>query len=174
MSPKVKENPMKEIFIDKVVINIGVGESGERLLKAEQVIKLLTKHQPVQTISRTTNKDLGIRKMMPIGLKATLRGKDAEDFIKRAFWVKENKIAHYSFDQHGNFSFGIPDYTNFENMKYDPKIGIFGMDISVSLKRRGYRISRRKKDKSKPSNTHQITRNEGIEFAKKVLDAEVI
>jgi large subunit ribosomal protein L5 len=167
-------NKMREIKIEKVVINIGVGEAAEKLIKAENVIKLITDCTPVRTISRTVNKDLGVRKGMPIGCKVTLRGEKAEKFLKDAFWVKDNRIAGYSFDPEGNFSFGIPDYTDLPNMKYDPKIGIFGMDISVSIKRAGYRVSLRKHAAKKIPMNHRITHKEGIEFVKSKFGVEVV
>ena len=52
---------MREIRIDKVVVNIGVGEAGEKLMKAEKVLELLTQRKPIRTLAKTTNKDLGIR-----------------------------------------------------------------------------------------------------------------
>jgi large subunit ribosomal protein L5 len=167
-------NPMREIKIEKVVINIGVGDAGEKLRKAERVISLITNHKSVQTLSRTTNKDLGIRTQMPIGCKVTLRGEDAIDFLKRAFWVKENRIADYSFDSEGNFSFGISDYTDFEGMRYDPDVGIFGMDICVTLGRNGTRVKRRKHARGKIPASHRITPEEARKFVKAKLDVEVV
>ena len=169
-----KPNPMQEIGIDKVVVNIGVGEAGDKLIKAEKVLELLTHSKPVRTISRTTNRDLGIRKLMPIGCKVTLRKGSAEEFLKSALWVKENRITGYSFDKEGNFSFGIPDYTDFEGMKYDPEIGIFGMDISVTMKRKGYRISRRKISRRRLPNKIRITPDEVKSFVKSKFNVEVI
>lgn len=168
------ENPMRKISIDKVVINIGVGEGGEKLQRAERVIGILTDRKPVRTISSTTNRDLGIRKFMPIGCKVTLRRDKAEDFLKRAFWVKQNKIANYSFDPEGNFSFGLADHTDFQGQKYDPKIGIFGMDINVSLRRNGHRISRRKRQYRKVPTKQKITREEAYEFLGRKFDVEVV
>jgi large subunit ribosomal protein L5 len=173
--PKKKGyNEMQNIQIDKVVINIGVGEAGDKLMKAEKVLELLTHRKPIRTISRTTNRDLGIRKQMPIGCKVTLRKDPAVEFLKSAFWVKENRITGYSFDLEGNFSFGIPDYTDFSGMKYDPEIGIFGMDISVTMKRQGYRISRRKYKRRKVPHKNRITRKEVKEYVKKQFDVEVV
>jgi large subunit ribosomal protein L5 len=170
----VKENPLREISIDKVVINIGVGEAGDKLIKAEKVIELLTHRKSIQTLSKTTNRDFGIRKKMPIGCKVTLRRDEAEKFLNEAFWVKDNRITGYSFDQNGNFSFGIPDYTEFRNMKYDPEIGIFGMDISVTMKRPGYRISKRKLKKRKIPNRSKIKPEEVKAFVKSRFNVEVI
>ena len=168
------ENPMRALAIDKVVVNIGVGEAGEKLIRAEKVINLLTGRKPLRTISSTTNRDFGIRKMMPIGCKVTLRKGDAENFLKRAFWIKQNKIASYSFDSCGNFSFGVSDYTDFKDMKYDPEIGIFGMDVCVSMKRNGYRISKRKMRCRKLSSKQRISKDEAYDFLRREFDVEVV
>lgn len=165
---------MRIIRIQKAVINIGVGEAGENLEKAEKVLGMLTKCTPVRTNSKTANREWGIRQGMPIGCKVTLRGKAAEEFIARAFWVKENRIADYSFDQEGNFSFGINDYTDFEGMKYDPQIGILGMDVCVTLSRPGRRIALRNISPRKLPPKQRITKEEGISFVKNKFKVEVI
>jgi len=165
---------MKMIKVEKAVINIGVGDAGDKLIKAEKVLGILTKRKPVRTISKATNRDFGIRKDMPIGCKVTLRGKEAEEFIKRAFWVKENRIAEYSFDPEGNFSFGVSDYTDIEGMKYNPEIGVVGMDVCVTLARPGKRVGNRKKQRNTISRRQRLTRQEGIEFVKNKFKVEVI
>jgi len=165
---------MRELKVRKAVINIGVGEAGERLLKAQKVLELLTNHTSIQTISKKTNKDLGIREGMPIGCKVTLRHDEAEEFLRRAFWVKNNKLASYSFDQEGNFSFGIPDYTDFQDMRYDPDIGIFGMDISVTVERAGSRVTKRHRNQAKIGRSHRVGREESKEFIKEKFDVETI
>lgn len=134
-------NSMRDIHIDKTVINIGVGEAGERLVKAEKVLEMVTGQKPIETVSKTVNRDLGIRQGMPLGCKVTLRGKSAENFIMKALAIREMRVTEYSFDKEGNMSFGISDYTDFEGMKYDPEVGIFGMDISIVLRRPGNRIA---------------------------------
>ncbi len=167
-------NQMKEIRLDKAVINIGVGEAGERLLKAEKVLQMVTGMKPVRTVAKTTNRDLGIRKGMQIGCKVTIRGVDAMEFVKKALYIRENRIANYSFDPEGNFSFGIEDYTDFPGMKYDPEIGIFGLDVCASLARRGIRVKNRVVLRTKLPKHQRITRKEGIEFVKTKFGAEVV
>ena len=121
-------NPMKQLKIAKVVLNIGVGEAGERLGKAEVVLTKLSGCKPVRTLSKSTNRDLGIRLGMPIGCKVTLRGENAINFLKESLWVRENRLPAYCFSKTGGVSFGIPDYTGYKNESYDPDIGIFGLD----------------------------------------------
>ena len=104
----------------------------------------------------------------------TLRGEPAMQFLKDAFWVKDNRIAGYSFDYEGNFSFGVGDYTDFKDMKYDPDIGIFGMDICVTLARSGLRVKRRKKAKTKIPKSHRISPKEAKNFVTSKLEVEVV
>ena len=100
-------NAMRNLHVEKVVVNIGVGEAGERLVKAEKVLEMVTGQTPVETISKTVNRDLGIRVGMPLGCKVTLRGEAAEDFIRKALVIREMRVPEYSFDKEGNMSFGI-------------------------------------------------------------------
>ena len=167
-------NPMRTIDVEKVVVNIGVGEAGEKLLKAQKVLELVTGRKPVQTLSRSTIRDWGIRRNMPIGVRVTLRGPPAQEFLRKALAIRSNRLAAYSFDPHGNFSFGIPDYTDFSGMKYDPEIGVFGMDVAVALERPGFRIARRKIAPRKIPNSHRISRDEGIEFVRSTFSVEVV
>ena len=165
---------MRDLYVDKVVINIGVGEAGERLVKAEKVLEMVTGQKSVQTISKTINRDLGIRKGMPLGCKVTLRGEAAEEFIERALPIWEMRVPVYSFDKEGNMSFGITDYTDFDGMKYDPEIGIFGMDISVVLRRPGNRITKRALLKRRIPKDHRVDRDEAIQYMKDKFKVEVV
>jgi large subunit ribosomal protein L5 len=169
-----EKNPMTKPFIEKVTVNIGVGEAGERLAKAETVLEDITHHKPIQTLSKTTNKDLGIRKRMPIGCKVTLRGNDAENFLKSAFETRENKIAEYAFDNQGNMSFGIPDHTMFKDQKYNPDIGIFGMDVCITMQKPGYRIKRRRIQRRRIHHKHQIDKAEIKQFFTNQFKLEVV
>ncbi|MBR7006883.1 MAG: 50S ribosomal protein L5 [Candidatus Methanomethylophilaceae archaeon] len=167
-------NAMRQLHVEKVVVNIGVGEAGERLVKAEKVLEMVTGHKPVETISKTVNRDLGIRVGMPLGCKVTLRGEDAEEFVKRALVIREMRVPEYSFDKEGNMSFGISDYTDFDGMKYDPEIGIFGMDVNVVLRRSGNRITQRSLLRRRIPKHHRVDREEAIQFMKDKFEVQVI
>ena len=168
-----KEN-MLTPRIGKVTVSIGVGEAGEKLSKAETVLMNLTGQKPVQTRSKSTIKDWGIRRGMPIGCKVTLRGKKAYSFLEEVFKIRNNKIPDYSFDDQGNFSLGIPDHTLFKDQKYDPKIGIFGMDVCVTIERIGYRIKHRRIDPRRIPSKHAVKREETIDYISKRFNVEVV
>ncbi len=156
-------NPMREILLNKVVINIGVGESGERHQRAYKMLEDLVGQKPAITQAKKTIKNFGIRKGETIGLKVTLRGDKAMKFLKDALTVKEMRLSRRSIGE-GVFSFGIAEHIDLPGVEYDPDIGIFGMDVNVSLKRRGYRVSKRKKCRSKIGKKHRITKDETIEW----------
>ncbi len=157
-------NPMRALRIRKVVVNIGVGESGERRTKAERVLQMVTHQKPVSTRSHSTNRDLGIRKGQEIGAKVTLRGDRAEEFLKRALGTRENRLDPDSVDRMGNFAFGIPDYTDFPGLKYDPQIGIFGMDVCVEIVRPGDRVRHRIRSPNRPGRGQRPTAEETRQF----------
>src|SRR5438094_8781700 len=103
---------MREIRIEKVVVNVGVGEAGEKLVKAQKVLELVTKQKSVQTLSHRAVRDWGVSRNMPIGTRVTLRGSPAETILKAALDIRSNRPAAYSFDHHDNFYSGIQEYTD--------------------------------------------------------------
>jgi large subunit ribosomal protein L5 len=167
-------NPMRTPSIEKVSVHIGTGESGERLTNAEKLLETIVKQKPVRAIAKKTLPAFSIKKREPIGCKVTLRGKNAKEFLKTALKIVDNKLGASQFDKNGNFSFGIEEHTDFPGMKYDPTIGIFGMDVNVALKRPGYRIRTRKIEKHKIPQNHRLTKEEAISFLKEKYGVEVI
>ncbi|KUE74162.1 50S ribosomal protein L5 [Candidatus Methanomethylophilus sp. 1R26] len=171
----MSENVMRDLRISKISVNIGVGEAGEKLVKAQKVLEMVTGQKSVQTLSKTVNRDLGIREGMPLGCKVTLRGENAEKFLARALSIRENRVYEYSFDKEGNMSFGISDYTDFDGMKYDPEIGIFGMDVNVVIRRKGgERVERRALLRKSIPKEHRVGRDEAIQFMKDKYNVQVI
>jgi len=164
---------MRDVRIGKIVVNIGVGEAGEKLSKAQRVLQMITLQKPVQTQARDSIRDWGVRKNMPIGTKVTLRGERAQDFLRRALAVRDNRLPQYVFDAQGNFSFGITDYTDFEGMKYDPEIGVFGMDVNVTLVRPGYRVKDRRVSSARIPRRHRVSKDEARAWAHDAFGVEV-
>ena len=167
-------NPMEEIRIAKATINIGVGESGERLARAEKLLTNITQQQPVRTYSKVTNPEFGIRKGQPIACKVTLRGEKADKAIKMVLDGIERKIKSTQFDAQGNLSFGIREHIDIPGMRYDPDIGIFGMDVSITFEKPGYRINRRKIQRKKVPNKHKVTKDDSIKFMEENFQVNIL
>ncbi len=167
-----KINPMKEINVSKVVINIGVGKSGDPVEKAKNALSELTGKTPSVRGAKKSVRDFGIHKGEPIGAMVTLRRTDATNFLRRIMESKGNVIKNSSFDNNGNISFGIHEHIDIPGTKYNPDIGIFGMDVCAALTRPGYRISKRR-NPSRIGKNHKITKDESIEFFKTKYGVEV-
>ena len=166
-------NPMRDIILEKVTLNIGVGASGQPLENAKTLLQRLTGKTPAVTTAHARSPVFKIRKGDPIGAKVTLRGKEAVELLQRALDSVDFKISERSFDGRGNFSFGIREYIDFPGIKYDPKIGIIGFDVCVTLARRGYRVSRKKRCRSPVGKKHLVSREEGVAFAREKLKVNV-
>ena len=157
---------MQEVLIEKIVVNMGIGADPEKMKRGEQVIKQITGEKPVKTSGNKRIPDWGLRPGVPIGLKVTLRGTDAANFLKNAFIAKDNKLNKKSFDKEGNFGFGIKEHIDLPGVKYDPKLGIIGFDVLVTLKKRGHRVKRRKIMQAKVGHKQRVQPEEAIEFVK--------
>jgi len=157
-------NPMTKPTLDKVTVHISVGEGGQKLINAENIVKTLTGQATVRTSAKKTQPIFGTRKGQAIGCKTTLRSERASTFLHRALETRQNFVHEYQFDENGNGSFGIVDHTDFPGMTYDPQIGIFGMDVIVSLKKPGYRVARRHAAQRRVPIRHRVTREDAIAF----------
>jgi len=157
----------KKIFVEKVVLNIGCAGNLEKIEKAKELLQRITGKKPVVTLSRKRS-TFGIAKGKPIGVKVTLRKKEAEEFLKKVFEVYKNKIPSKVFDDWGNFSLGIQKYFELPGIKYDHKIGVLGMDVCVSLRRPGAYL----KDGTL-SRRQRVRKEEAIEFLKNKFGVEV-
>jgi len=166
-------NPMEEVLIAKATINIGVGESGERLSRAMTLLTDLTGQEPVKTFSKVTNPEFGIRKKQPIACKVTLRGEKADKAIKMVLDGIDNRLREKQFDYQGNVSFGIAEHIDIPGIRYDPDIGIFGMNVSVTFEKPGYRIKRRKIQKKKIPSRHMVKKEETMKYMEENFKVEI-
>ncbi len=160
--------------IEKVVVNINVGKSGEPLEKAFKVLKEIADQTPVKKKAKKTVRDFGIRQGEPIACVVTLRKQKAIDFLKKVLPVVENKISRSSFDEQGNFAFGLKEHIEIVGVKYDPDVGIFGMDVCVSMSRPGYSVKNRRKGKTPLGSKHVLTPEESVVYVKQTLGVEIV
>lgn len=170
----IKDHPMRAVKIGKVVVNMAVGESGERLQKAATVLERLTGQKPSFRRAKRTIKEFGIKKREPIAVIVTLRDGKAIDFLKRALTTVNYTLRKSSFDNYGNLSFGVREHIHLPGVKYDPKLGIYGFDVIVAFERPGYRVARRRRKKSKIGKNHRVTKEEAMEFMTKLLGVKLI
>ena len=169
-----QENVMRNIRIGKIVINIGVGKSGEPIERASKVLEEITAQKPTSRIAKSTIRDFGIHKGEPIAVMVTIRRERAVEVLKKLLPAKNHQIKASSFDNFGNVSFGIKEHIDIPGIKYNPEIGIFGMDVAVALERPGYRVSRRRKIPARIGKKHRITKEEAMTFLKDELRVEVV
>jgi len=167
------ENPMRKPRIEKVVINCSVGRSGEPLEKAMKILEELTGQKPCIRKAKKTIRDFGIRRKEPIACVVTLRGEKAGAFLSRALQAVDNRISKSSFDQYGNFTFGIKEHIDIPGTKYSPELGIIGMDVSVVMEKPGYRVKRRRRARSKVGSEHLLSPDEVISFIRNEFDVEI-
>ena len=169
-----EKHPMLRPRIDKVVVNLNVGKSGEPLEKANTVLKEITAQTPVKRKAKKTIRDFGIREGESIAVVVTLRKQKAVDFLKKILPVVDNKVSKKSFDVRGNFAFGLKEHIEIPGVRYDPEIGIFGMDVCVSVNRPGQRVKIRRKQKQSIGPKHLLTPEESIVFIKQTLGVEIV
>lgn len=169
-----EENPTRSIRLEKITINIGCGGDEDAIERAKKLLVMLTeKEKSVATLSKRRS-TFGVAKGNPVGVKLTLRGNDAMEFLKLALGGVDNTLKASQFDAEGNFSFGVKEYIELPGIKYDHEIGMLGFDIAVSLKRAGFRVSRRRIQKKRIPPKHKIKKEESMEWAKKNFGVDIV
>jgi len=156
-------NSMRKIFLDKIVLNIGTGKSGTILESAKTALDQITNKKSCDRNAKRAQRDWGVRSGEPIAAAITIRKNEGSLLLKRLLLAKQNQIKDKSFDNFGNVSFGIKEHIDIPDIKYDPHIGIFGLDVSISLARLGFNI-RFKRNIKKIGIRHRITSNEAKKF----------
>jgi large subunit ribosomal protein L5 len=169
-----EENPMVKPEIEKVVVNLSVGKPGEPLEKAVKVLKELTGQTPCKRQAKQTIRDFGVRKGESIACIVTLRKQNAIEFLRKVLPVVDRKIPRTSFDRQGNFSFGIKEHIEIQGVKYDPDVGIFGMDVCVTMVRPGYRVKDRRRERARIGSKHVLTPEESMAYVKDSLGVEIV
>ena len=168
------ENAMREIFLSKVVLNMGVGKSGDPIEIGKKTLTQITGKKPNARNAKKSQRDWGIRKGEPIGVAVTVRHNDATELLKRLLVAKDNKINGQSIDNEGNVAFGIKEHIDIPGIKYDPQIGILGLEVSLSLARSGFNIRLRSKQKSKIGKKHRIAKNDTIKFLTEEFGVQIV
>jgi large subunit ribosomal protein L5 len=160
------DHVMRTIKIEKLTLNFGAGKDQEKLKKGLKLLETLSSRKPVTTVTNKRIANWGLRPGLPIGCKVTLRGSEASVMLKRLLSAKDFRLKESQFDNNGNVAFGVHEYIDIDGAKYDPEIGIIGLEACVTLKRPGFRLKFRKLKQASISKRHKITKQEAIEFIK--------
>merc|ERR1712165_414373 len=154
-------------------MNICVGESGDRLTRATKVLEQLTGQNPVTSKARYTVRSFGIKRNEKIAVHCTVRGPKAEEILEKGLKVREYELKKGNFSDTGNFGFGIQEHIDL-GIKYDPSIGIYGMDFYVVLIRPGFSVAHRRKQKSRIGIAHKVTKEEAMKWFQQKYDGIIL
>lgn len=174
MAEATQINKMQQAYIDKVTVNVCVGNDKQGMDKAEKLLRKLTDKNPVKNTAKRRLATWQIRPGLPIGFKVTLRGEDAKKFLTWMVESKNKQIKGSSFDTFGNFSLGFPEYLELNGIKYDADIGILGFEVMVTFAKPGYRIKRRVLNSKRIPLRHRVTKEEAVEYMKEHFKVEVV
>ncbi len=134
------KNSMMVPKLDKIVINVGVGEAAQDKKKIERVVReitLISGQKPVVTVARKSIAGFKLRDDMPIGVKVTLRAERMYEFLDRLVTIALPRVRDFqgvnakSFDGRGNFAMGLKEQLVFPEINYDDVDEIRGMDIAI-------------------------------------------
>lgn len=169
-----EKNPMRKPYLEKIVLNIGVGTSGEELDRAQIALETISEKKAVKTLSKVNVKEFNLRIGRPIGTKVTVRGKDAEKLLKKLLLVYNNKILKNSFDDYGNFGFGIKEHISIPGIEYDNTVGIWGLDVCGRIVRPGTSVKYKRNRIVKIPKHHYVSRLEAQEFLIKKFNVKIV
>ncbi|MEZ0234035.1 MAG: 50S ribosomal protein L5 [Actinomycetota bacterium] len=134
------ENVMQVPRLDKIVVNMGIGDAvkdGRMLDAALEDLTIITGQKPVVTKARQSIAGFKLREGMPIGAKVTLRGNRMWEFYDRLVSLALPRIRDFrgmsprSFDGHGNYTMGVTEQLIFPEIDYDKVAQVRGMDITI-------------------------------------------
>ena len=168
----IQMNEMKQIYVSKVTVNIGIGQVGDDVEKAKNLLEKITGKEAVKTESKEGSKNFGLRSGLNIGAAVTLRGEEAKEFLEKVLPAVD-QIDAESFDGNGNFGFGISEYIDVPGVEYDSDIGMMGFEVAVNLERPGYRVKKRDHKPSQIGDEHRVSNDEAVEFVKETFEVEV-
>ncbi len=167
------QNRMQRVRLDKVVINVGTGNDDAKQANAKRLLELITGMKPVDEHSKKRIPAFKISPGTKIGARVTVR-KGTKELAKRLLDAVDSKVKKSSISEN-TASFGIGEYIDISGVKYDPKIGMLGMNVNLSFSRPGGRVAIRK---SKPGrvarNQSIVSKDEVGDYLKRELNVEIV
>ncbi len=165
-----QNNKMREIEIEKVVLNCGGTE--DKLKKSVNLLKLISGRKVREIASKKRIPTLGVRPGLKTGCCVTIRGKDKEELLKRLLSSIENTLKKRQIVEN-SFSFGIKEYLEVPGLEYQRDIGILGFEVTAVFKRKGKRVGLKKARGGRVPKKQHVTPEEITEFLKTKFNVEV-
>ncbi|MEM0110923.1 MAG: 50S ribosomal protein L5, partial [Desulfurococcus sp.] len=109
-----------------------------------------------------------------IAVVVTLRRGKAIEFLRKVFETIGYRVRESSFDDYGNVSIGVKEHIHMPGVRYDPEIGVFGMDVAITIERPGYRVMRRKRARSHVPRRHRVNKLEAMVLLKQLFGVEIV
>lgn len=145
IKPKLKEefgykNDMMIPALDKIVLNMGVGEAvanSKKIRAAQEDLTRIAGQKPIVTRAKRSIAGFKVREGMPLGVKVTLRGDRMYDFLDRLVTIALPRVRDFrgvspkSFDGRGNYAMGLREHIVFPEIEYDKVDQIWGLDIAI-------------------------------------------
>ena len=163
-------NKMREIKIERVVLNIG--GTGEKLDKGSILLEKLSGRKPVKVQATKRIPTWQVRPGLEVGVKVTLRNRDALEMIKKLLPAIDNSIKEKQI-QDNFISFGIHEYIEIPDVEYIREVGIMGFEVSVVFTRAGKNVERKKIKRGKAKRL-TVKREEIEEFLENKFKTEII
>ncbi|MBD3190556.1 MAG: 50S ribosomal protein L5 [Candidatus Heimdallarchaeota archaeon] len=169
-----EEHPMRKPMVAALILHSNVGQSGEELQKVKKIIESIADRECIETRAKKTHREFGVRKDEPIGVLVTIRDEERiNELLPKLFDVKDFKVSERAFDNEGNFGFGITEHIEIPGTKYDPNLGVTGLDVMLKLERPGFRVKKRFRRARKIPKKHRLSQEEAIAFAELELGITV-
>jgi large subunit ribosomal protein L5 len=166
----MEKSIMKQFKLERVVLNIGA--TGEDLEKGYILLEKITNKKPIKVRATKRIPTWSVRPGLEVGVKVTLRGKDAVEILKRLLPTIDNQLKEKQI-QDNFFSFGIHEYIEIPGMEYIREVGIMGFEISAVFTRPGKHIQKKKVKRGKPRRS-KVTKEEIIEYLENNFKTKIL
>lgn len=167
---ELNKNKMSEAKLEKVVLSIG--GTGDVLEKGVKLLERITGNKPTKRKSAKRIPSLNVRPGLDVGCMVTLRGKKAEEILRRLLQAIGNQLKKKQITEN-SFSFGIKEYIEIPRIEYQRDIGIMGLDVSVSFTRPGKRVIIKKIKRGRLPKKQHVSPEEIINFMEKKFNVKI-
>lgn len=167
----LKENPMRKIKIEKIIISSGA--TGNDLEKAKKLLNIISGVKPQVMASTKRIPSFNVRPGLEVGTRVTLRGEKALELLKKLLGAVGNTLSDEQVSEN-HFSFGIREYIEIPGIEYQRDIGIRGLNVTVVFIRPGIRVKRKKIKSGKMPRKQYVSQEEIIKLMEEQFQTEFL